>query len=331
MPALPSFRWAIKTAAIAGPTGDLWGDVHFAAALAEALESLGQQVVIDRRQAVGRPSAQLDDVVLVLRGLDRVEPQPGAVNLLWVISHPELVTPDELAAYDQAFAASISWSAAAASRAGVTVEPLLQATDPQRFQPGDVKPGSGPKVLFVGNSRKVVRPIVRHAVAAQLPLTIYGSMWDSLVDASFLAGDFVPNDQLSALYRGAGVVLNDHWDDMAREGFLSNRLFDAVASGARVISDNVAGLRDVFGPEVQLAESAEDLARLAGALHGPAVAVPGDPFPDEPTLLAASRRIRREHTFEVRARRLLDVAARIAAERSPNGQVAGNPIRSSLR
>ena len=41
------------------------------------------------------------------------------------------------------------------------------------------------------------------------------------------------------------MVLNDHWEDMRAEGFLSNRLFDAVASGARVVTD---------GPFVETAE-----------------------------------------------------------------------------
>ena len=50
------------------------------------------------------------------------------------------------------------------------------------------------------------------------------------------AGRSIPNRRLAAAYAGAGVVLNDHWDDMRAGGFVSNRLFDAVASGARVVS-----------------------------------------------------------------------------------------------
>ena len=50
-------RWAVKTGAPAGPEGRAWGDVHFAGALADALGRLGQDVVVDSRQAHERGSA----------------------------------------------------------------------------------------------------------------------------------------------------------------------------------------------------------------------------------------------------------------------------------
>ena len=299
----PRLRWAIKTAAPAGPKGDAWGDVHFAAATARALENSGQLVVVDRREGVTRPTAQLDDVVVVLRGLDQVEPVPGAVNLLWVISHPDLVTPEEMAGFDRVFAASVDWAARISQSAGVNVEPLLQATDPRLFRPDSTEPGSGPPVLFVGNSRDVLRPMVRDALAAGLPLTIYGTRWQKLVDPRYVAGELVRNDRLGALYRSAGVVLNDHWEDMAREGFLSNRLFDAVAAGARVISDPVPGLETVFGPEVRVVNSPEELSRAVA-----------ESVPDE-LLLAAAERVRREHSFEHRAEQLMEAVHRVREAR----------------
>ena len=98
---------------------------------------------------------------------------------------------------------------------------------------------------------------------ADLPVAVYGGGWEGRLPDGVLAGAYLPNTELGAAYGAAGVVLNDHWDDMRDEGFLSNRLFDAVASGARVVTDDVAGLRRVFGPEVQVARSREDLVRLA--------------------------------------------------------------------
>jgi glycosyltransferase involved in cell wall biosynthesis len=334
---LPALRWSIVTAAPAGPAGDSWGDVHFASSLARALRELGQQVVVERREAAGRPSGGLDDAVLVLRGLDQVEPRPGAANLIWVISHPDQVEPAELAGFDRAFAASTTWSARLTG-AGIRVDPLLQATDPEVFAPDRAAPGTGPAVLFVGNSRNVLRPVVRDAIEAGLPLVVYGSRWEKLIDPARVAGQFVPNDELGALYRSAGVVLNDHWDDMAREGFLSNRLFDAVASGARVITDDVPGLRDVFGPEVQVATGVADLRRLAGGL-GAETTKPGPPFPDEAGLQAAAARVHAEHTFAVRARQLLAAVLEVRGEQSADEDdhanaaagLAGLDSRSSTR
>jgi hypothetical protein len=328
----PRLRWAIKTAAPAGPTGNAWGDVHFAAALARALGGLGQHVVVDRREAVARPTAGLDDVVLTLRGLDVVEPVPGAVNLIWVISHPDQVSDQELAGFDHAFAASLSWAAEVTARGIAGVEPLLQATDPALFHPDRAEPGTGPAVVFVGNSRDVLRPMVRDALAARLPLTLYGSRWHTFVDPGLVAAEHVPNEELGVLYRSAGVVLNDHWEDMARDGFLSNRLFDAVAAGAQVISDRAAGLDEVFGPEVAAVDSADDLARLLDADGRPRA---GTGLADPQTLLAASQRVRDEHSFNVRAMRLVEVAlaaqeARAARQSADQRSMNGPPATEDL-
>ena len=121
-------------------------------------------------------------------------------------------------------------------------------------------------------------------------------------------GRSIPNDQLAAAYRSAGVVLNDHHDDMRADGFVSNRLFDAVASGARVITDEVAGLAELFGPAVQVYETPDDLARLATLADSDSV------FGDDATRRAAADRVRTEHSFAARAARLVEVAHEARAE-----------------
>ncbi len=302
-------RWAIKNAAPAGPGGERWGDTHFAASLGAALRDHGQEVVVDRRPEWDRATGRHDDVVLVLRGLVRHDPGPEQVSLLWVISHPELVTPDEASAYDRVLAAGRPWAERRARDWAVPIEPLLQATDPERFHPDAGAPGTGDAVLFVGNSRRVLRPVVRDALAAGLPLAVYGDLWSGLVPDEVVRDRSIPNDALAAAYGSAGVVLNDHHVDMGAEGFVSNRLFDAVASGARVITDPVDGLAELFGPSVQVYETPDDLARLA-TLEDPD-AVFGDPA----TRRAAADRVRSEHSFSARAARLIDVAHEARAAR----------------
>ena len=307
----PRLRWAIKNPAPAGPGGERWGDTHFAASLAAALRDHGQEVVVDRRPEWDRPTGRHDDVVLVLRGLVRHDPSPEQVSLLWVISHPELVTPDEAHGYDRVLAAGQPWAERRARDWALLIEPLLQATDPERFHPDTTAPDTGDRVLFVGNSRRVLRPVVRDALAAGLPLAVYGDLWSGLVPDEVVRGRSIPNDQLAAAYRSAGVVLNDHHDAMRADGFVSNRLFDAVASGARVISDEVAGLAELFGPAVQVYETPDDLARLA------TLPEPDSVFGDDATRRAASDRVRSEHSFGARAARLVEVAHEARAERTP--------------
>jgi len=304
-------RWAIKNPAPAGEGGERWGDTHFAASLATALRDLGHDVAVDRRPAWERTTGVLDDVALVLRGLEAYEPRPDQVTVAWVISHPGDVEPEELRRCDRVAAASTAWAERVTAEWGIPVEPLLQATDPALFHPHDGLAGTGAQVLFVGNSRRVLRPVVRDALEAGLPLTVYGDLWEGLVPDGVVAGRSVPNEELSALYAGAGVVLNDHWDDMRAAGFVSNRLFDAVASGARVVTDDVGGLQELFGPSVQTYAGPDDLRRLATLTD------PDQVFGDSEARRATAERVRREHSFRARAETLDQLARSALAARGP--------------
>ncbi|WP_298991580.1 glycosyltransferase [uncultured Pseudokineococcus sp.] len=292
----PRLRWAVQTATPAGRSGDAWGDLHFGRAVAEALEALGQEVVVDNRVSSRRGTVDLDDVVLSIRGKVPLRPQPGAVNLLWVISHPDLVGPREAARYDAVHAASRTWS----PRGRRTALPLLQATDPARFHPAAEPWGERHDVLFVGNSRAVYRPVVRALVDAGHDVAVYGGGWEPFLPAGVLRATSLDNARLSGAYRAAGVVLNDHWPDMRRAGFLSNRLFDAAASGARVVSDHVEGVEEVFGPLVRTYRDLEELVALVA--EGPSG------FPDDDERARLGREIGRQHSFQARARTLLGAA-----------------------
>lgn len=304
----PRLRWALKIAASNGEWGDAWGDTHFARSLAEALGALGQELVIDRRDEFYRTSGHLDDVVLALRGRTEFRPAFGQINLAWVISHPELLGRHEATSYDRVLAASESWSERMSEAWGIDIEPLMQATDPGLFSPGRALPDTGHRVLFVGGSRGARRPMVQHAIDADLPLAVYGSQWEGFIPERWVRGESVPNHQLSAMYAAAGVVLNDHWADMRVNGFLSNRLFDAAASGARVVTDEVAGLGGLFGSSVQVVRDAHELADLMRVDDLDRV------FGGPDERLEVARRVQRDHSFLSRARRLLEVALEVRGE-----------------
>lgn len=294
----PALRWGIRLPSVPGEGGDAWGDTHFAASLAASLGALGQEVVSFRHGAHHGPATRLDDVVLGIRGLDVIYPVPGKVNVLWVISHPDDVTPAELMGFDLIYAASASWAEQMAARSGLPVEVLLQATD-LRLRADLSRPvGAGTRPLFVGMTKPGrARPVVHDALEAGLPVEVHGPGWAGLVPTGTVASTYVANHELMALYRDRGLVLADHWGDMAREGFLANRLFDAVASGARVVTDDVPGT-EVFGGAVQVYRSVEELAALCG---------PGgrDRFPDAVEMARISDRVAAEHSFNRRAEQLL--------------------------
>lgn len=295
----PSLQWSVVIAAPGGPAKEQWGDTWFARDLVAALRRLGQKARVVTKGAAQAPARDEDDVVLVLRGLHQVRPRrTGQVWMLWVISHPDLVQVEEVQEYDAVFAASRHWSRAVELGA----QSLLQATNPQRFNPAAAVPDSGVPLLFVGSTRGGMRPIVRDAISAGSRPAVYGVGWDGLIDADLIKGEFLPNDQLPAAYAAAHLVLNDHWPDMATEGFLSNRLFDACATGTRVLSDRATGLAEVFGDVIR---TYADPAQLAALLRD------RDAFADRATRLAMAAEVARLHSFDARARVLLDRALQL--------------------
>ena len=284
-----------------------WGDYHFAESLAAAIERLGHRARIDFRGGWhGHPIAS-EDLVIVLRGLIGYEPRAGQMAFLWNISHPDQVGFDEYDRYSRVYAASESHAALLAHIVRPPVAAMLQATDPERFHPRDATPA--PDVVFVGNSRGVERDIVRWAIEAGRPPVIYGDGWEGRVPPGLVRAKNIDNRDLGALYASAGVVLNDHWPSMRAFGLLSNRLFDAVGSGGRVVSDPVPSMASVFGDAVAQVSGPAELAAAVDEM----LARPHDP---KAAQLAAAY-VHEEHGFDARARSFVGDAFAILGLPSP--------------
>lgn len=284
------------------------GDWHFARSLARALEAEGCRARVDG-SLDWYASPQADDVALMLRGRWRYRPSRRHLNLMWVISHPDAVRPAEISDYDHVFAASPHLAALLGAERETPVTPLLQCTDPDLFHPPEISPEAR-GVVFVANSRGVERRIAHQAVEERLPVEIHGRQWDRFAARALVRGPGLANAEVAELYRRS-IVLNDHWADMRVAGILSNRLFDAAACAAPVISDAIAGLEDTFHGLISAWRPGEPLAPLVRA------AVTED---DETRArrLALAREVMAVHSFGARAREIVAVAqtglARLAAE-----------------
>ncbi|MFC7695015.1 glycosyltransferase [Paeniroseomonas aquatica] len=234
-------RVAIKIGCPKLERADGWGDWYFANSLRRELEARGHAVRIDCLDDWYSPQSASDDVCLTLRGLDRYQPKPGQINLLWIISHPDKVTVEEINGYDRCFAASAKFVRTFADLVKCPISVLPQCTDSRIFFPAEnatEQDMESQPVVFVGNSRGVSRPVVRAAAEAGVGLQVHGGGWAALLPESIVKSQLIQNDELGDLYRGARVVLNDHWEDMRRWEIVSNRIFDAVACGRPVISDD---------------------------------------------------------------------------------------------
>jgi Glycosyl transferases group 1 len=255
---LEAVRFAIHIGPANWTAAAHWGDTAFARAVARQLEHLGHPSNIVVHAERDDPIALRADVALHIVGTRRLPLRPAQLNLLWIISHPDAVRAERCAAYDLVFVASEPFVEHLREQVGVQVLALHQATDPELFHPeaGD----AGPELLFVGNSRNRHRPVLDALAGTTHDLAVYGSNWrPDLLDPRFLRGDWIANDVVHRAYAAAAIVLNDHWPDMRDEGFISNRIYDALASGGFVLTDPVVGLDLEFDGAVATWTDADDL------------------------------------------------------------------------
>ena len=238
-----------------------WGDLHFAESFAGELRRRGHRALIQTLDEWEDEAGLSYDVVVHLKGLSRYHPKPGQFNILWSISHPAELTGEECDGYDLVAVASPLFAARLQEWTTTEVVVLEQAADPWVMHP-DPDAQLAHELVYVANSRNILRPIARDLLGTERDLAIWGANWDGLIDTARVIGEHVPNDELRRVYSSAGIVLNDHWEDMREHGYISNRIYDALACGALVLSDEVPGMNERFGDAVAVYRSAEELEEL---------------------------------------------------------------------
>lgn len=233
-----------------------WGDYFFSHALKKSLEKKGFNVIIQERE---HWYDDVDvDINIVLRGLRNYFINHDEINLMWNISHPDLVRDKEYEKYDIVFIASQKYADSLKNRLNTHVETLFQCTDPEVFFTQKDESLSE-DILFVGVTRKVYRQIVKDGLEKGHDLAIYGVGWEEFIDKELIKGEFIPNDELYKYYSSCKILLNDHWQDMKDLDFPSNRLFDALACGTFVISDNIPSAETLFEGNIITYDGADDL------------------------------------------------------------------------
>jgi hypothetical protein len=292
--------FCIRVAGSDWATAERGGDLALASSLARALGERGHLALVQLDQEADDPLAAGLDVLIALRGRPTRAPSRDRLNLCWLISHPEEIGVAELNRYDRVLVASTGYAATLADDLTVPVEPLLQFTDSRLFHPvPSVNPGYD--VLFVGNWRGQFRQIVWDARLADRTPALYGEGWNLMLPQHAVAAH-VPHGRLRDLYSSCKVLLVDHWEDMRRHGFVSNKIFDALACGAVVIADQNPGLAETVPGGVETYSSPTELrAKIDRYL--------ADPSARERIARRGREIVLAEHTVDHRAEQLIAIAS----------------------
>ena len=170
------------------------------------------------------------------------------------------------------------------SRRGAEV---LGRTRPARYLPLGVDDDLGPvapdpwyraDVVFLGSGGQGHRrpeTIRRYLEPARgFDFDLWGAYWDHRYWAKayrdapagnqwhrFWRGP-LPLGDIAKLYSSAAIVLGFHEDGQREWGMWNNRVFEALACGAFLITDDAEGLREELGEAVEITAGGEETARL---------------------------------------------------------------------
>ncbi len=270
------------------PDRKVWGDYWLKENLVREFRRCGYPV--------GGPGSR---IVLHLFGEPRAEILSSAYNVLWIHSHPDWVTPEILAKYRKIYCISRLFTERLRGW-GFDAETLMVPTNmtplvrEKRYD-----------IVFVGNTKKNrVRDVIRDLGESPYRVKIWGWGWKGLIPDEWYGGEYYENARLNELYAASKIVLNDHHEDMRREGFLNPRLLDVLASGGFVISDRVKGIEEVFGDCVPVYDRPEGLRQTVERFirddAGRAV------------LTSCGQRIALQHTFASACGRILGHIASVS-------------------
>lgn len=258
----------------------MWGDYWVKHELARAFKELGFLIVENE-----------PDIILHLFGSPAGRLSEDTYNLVWLYSHPNGVTEDNLRQFDRIFCSSGSFISKLNDMGYMNVE-FMPASTSKHPAEAAIKYD----ILFVGNARAgkhMGRSVIADMGLTEHNLRVWGNRWEDILPERYYGGRYYAYEHLEKLYASALITLNDHHKDMAEQGFVSNKIFDILAGGGFAISKYNTGIEDIFEDSVPQYKSAPELKAMV------------DFFLDNPKererLMLKGRRIAMTHTYEKRA------------------------------
>ena len=283
--ARPKIRVGIQARSDREPSEELrrlWGDHWVKEDLKRALPGVGFEVV-DQDPEV---------VIFLFGGPPKKRLPKSTYNLAWFYSHPDQASAENLSQFDRIFCSSPDFMPKLGKMGAKNIEVMLPCTAKL--------PVSTPvsnEVIFLGNARGC-RPDGRSAVRdfrnSGFDFKVWGNLWEKILPPENYGGRYWDYESIEYLYASAKITLNDHHPDMAAEGFVSNKVFDILASGGFVISDQNPGVSRLFGRVVPQYRDADHLKELVKYFL--------DNEEERERLMMEGRRIALEHTYQARAR-----------------------------
>jgi hypothetical protein len=262
----------------------IWGERLAARSEKKALERAfpGSRVLVMSRDDLPRlHELRVDLLISYYTGprppwrIDDIAEHVGGVTILKVVNHGDLLEEFSRILVDGFITNSRPACEVLARHRPAAYVPLAVDDDfgpvapVDRYRADVVYLGSGGR----GNKRPET---TRHYLdpAKAFDFHLWGGYWDREYWAPVsretpAANDWhrywrglLPLDDIAALYSSAKIVLGYHEDSQRTWGMWNNRVLEALACGAFLITDDARGLREEFGEAVEVTGGGAETARL---------------------------------------------------------------------
>jgi len=299
--------WVIKNPAPATEDKVNIAEYWFFLHMKEKLENEGYYVYIDYYEDWNEPIEA--DYVLVSLAARKYRPDRRIENckyILWINCYIDRVDKEMYELYDAVLVSSHMYAKKLAEEVSVPVIPFLLSADTEEFYPAETEKKYDK--VFVGNTRNMRRNCIFWCEDHQIDVDLWGRRegkagWANRIkqDSSIKLHGFLPNNELPDILRASRIVLNDHFEDMNREGFINLRTIEGLACGCAVLSDYNQELENLFGDAIVYYHDEKDFLEKLAWLE--------EHYEEQiQKVLATWPMIQKEYSLESRVKHLIKIA-----------------------
>ncbi len=155
---------------------------------------------------------------------------------------------------------------------------------------------------FTGSYWNVKRDIIDYLNPSEVPYTckIYGANWEQVDKLKDCAQGFVLYEDMPKIYQNTKIVIDDANHVTKSYGAVNSRVFDALATGALVLTNGLIGAAETFNGLLPSFDTTEDFQeRLTYYLEHDAER--------EELVCKLQEYVLKNHTYDVRAKQLKDI------------------------
>ncbi|MDO9045721.1 MAG: glycosyltransferase [Methanobacteriaceae archaeon] len=248
------------------------GDYFTALELGEGLKTLGWDLKFISRKGSEDWYDVEEDIDVLISLLDSYDPRKirspkkSLIKIAWARNWFERwVSNPGFSDYDIVFASSKTACNYVQQESGIETLLMPIATNSARFHPNiSPSPDYLSDYCFTGSYWNDPREIIEMLDPKSLPYSfkLYGENWDKIEKFKEYSQGFVDYSKMPTIYASTKIVIDDANRVTKSYGAVNSRVYDALASGALVLTNGEIGAKETFEGKLPVFKSKEELNNL---------------------------------------------------------------------